>query len=313
MHRFIKKFFLNIPFFLGVTLITYFFTSYFSVDPSALLKSSNSSLEELEHIQFFLSSRQNLSAGYLNYLREIFSLDFGHSLMTQEAVTDIMKKAVPISLSLTLPAFFLGNLGALAAALVSAFFRQRWPDWIISTLCTTAIGTSFVIVVMSVQIVFCSSSVLNACPINGWEVHDLRSYLTYSLVPSLALSLIVIGYNTKYFRILLIEELYKPYVKTLSSLGIRPIKIYLKHVLGNVGMPILNRALLTSPNTLLGGSLLIESFFGIPGIGSITFDALKTGDIPLLKAILACSSLLYLLLYSCLFAADEWMDPRVKL
>src|SRR5690606_27437463 len=126
-------------------------------------------------------------------------------------------------------------------------------------------------------------------------------------------SFVALGYNTRFYRAVLVEEMERDHVRTAKAFGCPPVKLLYKHVLQNSLVPILTRLIFTIPHVIIGGSLLIESFFSIPGIGGVTYDAITSGDLPVLKAVVSSSTILYV---GVLILADilyRVVDPRISL
>lgn len=301
----------GVPLILGVTLISFLLMVYYGPDLTYTLLSKNPSVEEIARIRAQLGYDQPFWARYFAYLGELATLDFGSSFSTGEPVSSILARTVPISLALLAPGFVLGNVLGVALGLLAAWHRGRWIDKAIMGFSVIGMSISFLVVIVAFQAVF--GVVLGWFPVRGWNVHDFPSYLYYVTVPTLASVFVSLGYNTRFFRAVLVDELTRDHVRTARALGAGPTTILGKHVLMNAMIPITTRVLFSIPLVIISGSLLIESYFGIPGIGKATFDAITSGDQPVLKAVVGLTAILFVLL---LVAADTlytWLDPRVSL
>jgi peptide/nickel transport system permease protein len=174
-------------------------------------------------------------------------------------------------------------------------------------------SVSFLIVIIAFQIIFSSSYGLDLFPVRGWNIHSVGDYVMYVTVPTLASVFVALGYNTRFYRAVLVEEMTRDHVRTARAFGISPAKLFYKHILKNALIPIITRVMFSIPLVVISGSLLIESYFGIPGVGKITFDAITSGDQPVLKAVVSLTAVLFvitLLLTDILYRA---VDPRVSL
>jgi peptide/nickel transport system permease protein len=225
----------------------------------------------------------------------------------------MLLRSIPISLALVTPGFILGNLLGVLLALVAAYHRSGWIDKAIMGFSVVGMSISFLIVIIAFQILLSSSYGLNLFPVRGWNVHSLYDYVMYVTVPTLASVFVALGYNTRFYRAVIVEEMTRDHVRTARAFGIRPGKLLYKHILKNSAIPIITRIMFSIPLVIVSGSLLIESYFGIPGVGKVTFDAITTGDQPVLKAVVGLTAVLFvitLLLTDIMYRA---VDPRVSL
>ncbi|MEO1576369.1 MAG: ABC transporter permease, partial [Pseudomonadota bacterium] len=209
--------------------------------------------------------------------------------------------------------FVIGNLLGLGFALFAAHFRGGWIDRTIMAASVVGMSISLLIVVIVTQIALCSEYGLNLFPSRGWRVSDFGDYLHYVTVPTIATVIVALGYNTRFYRAVLVEELSRDHVRTARAFGASPFTVMTRHVLKNASIPIITRILFTIPLVVVSGSLVIESYFGIPGVGNLTFDAIQSNDQPILKAVVSLTAVLFVLM---LIAADvlyRAVDPRVSL
>ena len=169
------------------------------------------------------------------------------------------------------------------------------------------------IVIISFQIIFASSYGLDLFPVRGWSMNSIGEYATYVAVPTMATVFVALGYNTRFYRSVIVEEMTRDHVRTAKAFGIPPAKLFYKNILKNSMIPIITRIVFSIPLVVISGSLLIESYFGIPGIGKVTYDAIVQGDQPVLKAVVGLTAVLFVfaqLLTDILYRA---VDPRVSL
>ncbi|MCL4721151.1 MAG: ABC transporter permease, partial [Gammaproteobacteria bacterium] len=269
-----------------------------------LLGISNDDVAQLGYDQPFFQR-------YLQFLAEIVTLDFG-SASTGEPVADLLAKTIPVSLILILPGFILGHLIGLLLALAAALWRGRWPDKLIMAVAVVGMSVSFLIVIIGFQIVLSSSDGLGIFPVRGWNVSSIGSYLYYVTVPTLATVFVALGYETRFYRSIIVEELTRDHVRTARAFGLPASRILLRNVLKNCLIPIITRIMFSIPQVAIGGALLIESYFGIPGIGKATYEAIVTGDQPVLKAVVTLTAILFVLVVVLNDILYRAVDPRVS-
>ncbi|HHC72208.1 MAG TPA: ABC transporter permease [Thiotrichales bacterium] len=309
----LRKFVTGIPLILGVTLISFLLMVYFGPDKTYDLIGKNATPEQIAEIRHQLGYDRPFVTRYLEYLAELATLDFGYSDSTGERVSSILKRTIPISLALILPGFILGNLLGIALALAAAWHRGRWLDKLIMGGSVVGMSVSFLIVIIAFQILFSSNYGLGWFPVRGWNVYDFGDYLRYVTVPTLATVFVALGYNTRFYRAVLVEEMGRDYVRTARAFGTPPAELLFKHVLKNALIPIITRIMFSIPFVVISGALLIESYFGIPGVGLVTYDAITTGDQPVLKAVVGLTAVLFVLVLILNDILYKVVDPRVSL
>ncbi|NND65106.1 MAG: ABC transporter permease, partial [Gammaproteobacteria bacterium] len=122
-----------------------------------------------------------------------------------------------------------------------------------------------------------------------------------------------LGYNTRFYRAVLVEELERDHIRTARAYGTPPAKVLYKHVLKNSLIPIITRIMFSIPLIVISGSLIVESYFGIPGVGKVTYDAITSGDQPILKAVVGLTAVLFVLTLLATDILYRAVDPRVTL
>jgi len=302
----------GIPLILGVTFVSFLLMVYFGPDKTFELLGKNPTAEQITEVRHSLGYDQPFLLRYGNYLRELVTLNLGLSDSTGEKVSEILLRTVPISLALVLPGFVLGNLIGLALGLLAAWHRGKWLDKLVMSASVVGMSVSFLVIIIGLQILLCTPYGVNLFPARGWQVHDLASYLHYVTVPSLALVLVTLGYNTRFYRAIMADETGRDYVTTLQAYGASPAEILFRNVLKNSLIPVLTRIMFSIPFVVISGSLLLESYFGIPGIGLVTFNAITSGDQPILKAVVGLTGVLFVLAQMINDMLYGVADPRVS-
>lgn len=303
----------GIPLILGVTFISFLLMVYFGPDMTYELVGKNPTAEQIAQVRAQLGYDQPFLVRYWQYLVELGTLDLGRSISTGESVRTLLADTVPVSMALTLPGFVLGNVLGIALALLAAWFRGGWVDRGIMAFSVIGMSISFLIIIIAFQVFFSSRYGLNFFPVRGWDMRSFASYLYYVTVPTLAIVFVSLGYNTRFYRAVFVEEISRDHIRTARAFGAGPVAILGKYVLKNSLIPIITRVMFSIPSIVIAGSLLIESYFGIPGVGKLAYDAVTTGDQPVLKAVVGATALLFvvvLIINDILYRA---VDPRVAL
>jgi peptide/nickel transport system permease protein len=307
----LRKALTAIPLLLGVTFIGFLLMVYFGPDRTFESLGKNPSAAQIAEVRQALGYDRPFLARYVEFLGQIATLDLGNSDVNGEPVTQLLARTVPVSLLLVLPGFLLGNLLGLVLGLWAAWRRGAWVDRLIMGASVAGMSISFLVIIILLQVLLCTPWGLNLFPSRGWEVHGPGSYLYYATVPTLALILVTLGYNTRFYRSVMAEELGRDHIRTAQAYGAGPGTILFVHVLKNSLAPVLTRLLFSIPVIVITGSLLLESYFGIPGIGKATFEAITSGDQPVLKAVVTLTAVLFVLAQLLIDLCYRAVDPRV--
>lgn len=309
---FTRRFLYGVPLILGVTFISFLLMVHFGPDKTYELLGKNPTAEQIQEVRQSLGYDQPFLIRYVDYVRELVTLDLGLSDSNGEPVSVILIRTLPISLALVLPGFVIGNVLGLALGLLAAWHRGKWLDKLVMSASVVGMSISFLIIIIGLQILLCTPFGLDLFPVRGWKVNGLGSYLYYVTVPTLALVMVTLGYNTRFYRAVMVEEIERDHIKTLQAYGAGPLEILFRHVLKNSLIPVLTRIVFSIPFVLVSGSLLLESYFGIPGIGLVTFDAITSGDQPILKAVVGLTGILFVLALTLNDLLYSVVDPRIS-
>jgi peptide/nickel transport system permease protein len=296
---------------LGVTFISFLLMVWFGPDQTYNLIGKNATPEQIQEVRQSLGYDRPFLRRYADYLLELLTLDLGASNSSGEPVSRILARTVPVSLALMLPGFALGNLLGLTLGMAAARRRGQWSDRLISGLSVTGMSISFLIIIIAFQVLLSTPYGLELFPVRGWQVTDLPSYLLYVAVPTFALVFLTLGYNTRFYRAVFVEESARDHIRTAHAFGASPTVVMWKHVLKNSMVPIITRIMFSIPLVIISGSLLIESYFGIPGVGKITFEAITNGDQPVLKAVVGLTAVAFVLIEVTADLLYRAVDPRV--
>lgn len=296
---------------IGVTLLSFLLMVWAGPDPAYSLAGKNPTAGQIAEIRSELGYDKTFLARYIDYLHDLATLDLGRSQASGEQVHSILGRTLPVTLALMLPPFVIGHLLALGLGLYAAWHRGRPRDRLISGASVAGMSVSYVVVIMAFQTLLSSSYGLGLFPVQGWSMSDPVTYLHYETVPALCILFVTLGYNTRFYRALFADMAREPHVRTSLSFGAAPARVMLADMLRPALGPVVVQVLYSVPLIVIGGSLLIESHFGIPGTGGVTFDAIVNGDQPVLQAVVGLTAVLFCLAR----AAADWLhglaDPRV--
>jgi peptide/nickel transport system permease protein len=236
----------------------------------------------------------------------MFALDFGRADDGRDIVTEIQERMGP-SLALALPTFVLGLWVTVSFALLLVFFRGSYLDTGGLVLCVLMMSVSGLFYIIGGQ--WLVSKIWHLVPISGYQSEDSLRFLVLPVVIGVVSG---IGGSSRWYRTLFLEEAGRDYVRTARAKGLSELEALFRHVLRNALIPILTGVVVVIP-TLFMGSLISESFFGIPGLGSYTIDAINAQDFPVVRAMVFIGSVLYILGLILTDISYTLADPRVRL
>lgn len=237
---------------------------------------------------------------------KLFVFDFGLSDTGRDIDEAIQARYLP-SLKLAIPELLLGLLVNIVIALFLTFFKNTVLDIWGIFICVMLLSISILFYIIGGQFLF--AKVLKWLPISGY-VDGWWSF-KFLLLPVLVSIMAGMGAGVRWYRTLFLEELGKDYVKTARAKGVIYIKVLFKHVLSNALIPILTGVVSLIPLLFLG-SLLLESFFAIPGLGSYTIDAIREQDFAIVRSMVFLGTFLYIIGLLLTDISYVLVDPRVR-
>jgi peptide/nickel transport system permease protein len=237
----------------------------------------------------------------------LFAFDFGAAEDGRNIGAEIRKRMWP-SLAIALPVFLVGLLVSVSFALLMAFFRATYIDFSGVVLAVAMMSISMLFYIIGGQ--YLVSKLLHLVPISGYD-HGLHA-VKFLVLPVIIGALSGIGSGSRLYRTLFLEEAGKDYVRTARAKGLSETAVMFHHVLRNALIPILTRCVVAIP-LLFMGSLLTESFFGIPGLGGYTIDAIQAQDFAVVRSMVFIGSVLYIVGLLLTDISYTLVDPRIRL
>ena len=237
----------------------------------------------------------------------LFALDFGAAEDGRNIGSEIRARVGP-SLAIAVPVFLVGLLVNVSFALLMAFFRTTYVDFSGVVLCVAMMSISTLFYIIGGQ--FVVSKLWHLVPISGYD-QGLNA-LKFLVLPVIIGVVSGIGSGSRWYRTLFLEEMNKDYVRTARAKGLAETAVMFRHVLKNALIPILTGCVAVIP-LLFMGSLLTESFFGIPGLGGYTIDAIQAQDFAVLRSMVFIGSVLYIVGLLLTDLSYTLVDPRIRL
>lgn len=300
----LRRLWQTVPTTLGILLLAFVLFNVVGGSPAETLLGKNATAEAIAAFNAKWGYDRPLPVQFVRYLGDLCRGDLGFSIEHQEPVLNVLARGVGPSLSLTVPILVIGVVVALVLALAAAARRGRALDHAVLFGSTALMSVNYVVWVLAGQFFLAYKAGL--FPVWGYEsVYNLVLPVFIGVVSSL-------GADVRFFRAAVLDEIYRPYVLAARAKGIPGRVILFSHVLRNALVPIVTYVSLSIPH-LFTGSLLLESFFGIPGLGAVAINAIHSSDMAVVRAVVVIGALLYQfvnLATDLLYAA---LDPRVTL
>ena len=313
----LRRILYNVPVYLGIVMLMMAFLRV--QDPVWTRLGKNATDAQYEAFKEKHGLDEPFLVQYVNLLGDVATGDFTAQSWDHGGLTvgQLLGKAVVPSVMITLPALILSTLISITVALVSAFYRGRAPDRILVVLAVLGMSVSFLVYIIFGQ--YFGGYLLKdwvgheVFAISGYE-HEmtLARWVHYCLLPVMISVIVTMGYDTRYYRAVMVEESGRDYITTAKAKGAGKRKIMFVHMLKNAMIPIITRVMITLPFLFLG-SLLLEVYFQIPGMGFTLLAAITGSDFPVVQAFVTVFAAFFILSNILTDVLYALVDPRVRL
>ncbi len=267
---------------------------------------------------------------YISFLGRTLTLNFTETSWSQKGrpVKDILFKAIPPSMSITIPTLFTSAMIAIVIGLISAYYRGRSVDRTLVIIAVLGMSVSYLVYIIFGQFFGAALPANSPFAIEGYEnwfgvkkgpggestglFLSISTWVTYCMLPVMVGVIVSLGYDTRFYRAVMVEECNKDYIVTATAKGSSQHKIMFVHMLKNAMIPIITRIMSTLP-FLITGSILLEMYFNIPGMGRELIMALNAYDFPVIQAFVAVLAAIFILTIILTDVLYALVDPRVRL
>lgn len=257
----------------------------------------------------WFSANRYVDTLLVDHYTRMLTFNFGRSDADDSLISKRISEGAGPSLLLTVPLFLGGMAVAVMVSLFISFFRETYIDRMGLVLCMLAMSVTILLYIIGGQ--FLIGKVLHWFPISGFDPDPAIVY-KFLLLPILVGLVNGLGADVRFYRTVFVEETTKDYVRTARAKGAGEIRVMGNHVLRNALIPILTQIVVAIP-FLFTGSLLLESFFGIPGLGSLTIDAIFGNDFATLRTMVYIGALLFVTGQILTDISYTIADPRIRL
>lgn len=306
-----RKVLYAIPTLIGVSIVT-FVLFYLTATPEQMARRNLSAKNPTpKQIQGWVKEHgydKPKSEQLKKHLSELFLLRLGKSDKTNEPISDRLKAGAPVSGLISFEILLGGLISAICFALIAGYYRGTYLDNYITLICVLNISIAPPVYIITGQVLL--GKLLKYFPLGGYRGGlDAWKFIT---MPGLLGIIIGLGAGVRLYRTFMLDEMNQDYVRTARAKGVGERTILFRHVLRNAAIPIITTIVLNIPFIFLG-NLLLENFFGIPGLGNITADAITNQDFATIRAIVFLGTILYIIGSIFTDVMYAVADPRIRL
>ena len=308
----IKRSLMTIPVILVVALFVFLLLRLSPGDPAAVIAGDYATAEDVERIREKLGLSEPIVVQFANWIGALMQGDFGTSIFSSKPVTELIKQRLEPTLLLASSTIIFSVIVAVPLGTIAAFKAGSWVDRLVMLFSVG--GFSIPVFVLGYILIYVFSITWRVLPVQGYKSpfeFGLLPFLQHIILPTLTLSVIYIALLARMTRASVIEVLEEDYIRTARAKGLSETKILMRHALRNAAVPIVT-VIGLGIALLIGGVVVTESVYNIPGLGRLVLDAVLARDYPIIQGLILFFSLVYVLLNLVIDLAYTFFDPRIK-
>jgi len=280
-------------------------------DPAAIIAGDFANDQQIADIRTRLGLDKPIVQQFAIWIGNMAVGDFGESFFYKKQVAALIMERLEPTLSLSLLAIVLTVGIAVPLGTLAAYMQGTWADRIVMGF--SVIGFSVPVFVLGYMLIYLLAIKVDWLPVQGYRyIRDgVGPWLLHLILPALTLSIVFIALIARMTRTSVLEVLHEDYIRTARAKGQSELKVLVRHALANAAVPILTVIGLTFA-TLIGGVVVTESVYTLPGLGLLTVDAVLARDYPTIQAVILLFSLAYVLVNLAVDLAYTLFDPRIR-
>jgi peptide/nickel transport system permease protein len=307
----VKRLLATIPVMATVAVIVFMLLHLTPGDPAALIGGDLATPEDLRRIREQLGLERPIAEQFLGWLWQVLQGDLGTSLFNQMPVSQLIAQRIEPTLIIGLTIMIFAVIVAIPLGVIAAWKAGSWTDQLIMTL--AVIAFSMPIFLIGYLLIFKFSVELKWFPVRGYQPMSAgpTKFFPHIVLPSLTVSFIYIALLTRMTRATVLDVLNQDYMRTARAKGMATPRILAVHALKNAAVPIVTMVGI-GLSSLLGGIVVTETVFAIPGMGRLMIDAIIRRDFPILQGVILVLSALYVLINLLIDLSYSLFDPRIR-
>jgi peptide/nickel transport system permease protein len=304
-----------IPVLLVVSVVVFLLLRLSPGDPAAVIAGNNATAEDIVQIRAQLGLDRNLASQYGIWMGRVLQGDLGYSYYLGKPVLALIAQRVEPTLSLALGTALLAVLIAVPLGTMAAWRMGGWLDRSLSAF--SVAGFSVPVFVIAYVLIYVFAMQLQWLPVQGYkpltgpQAQGVRDWARQLVLPWLTLSTIYVALIARITRASVSEALSEDYIRTARAKGLGEFSVLLRHALANAAVPIVT-VVGIGVALLIGGVVVTETVFAIPGLGSLTVDAVLNRDFPVIQGLVLLFSLSYVGINLLVDTSYLWLDPRIR-
>lgn len=304
-----------IPVLFTVAVIVFLILRLTPGDPAAVIAGNNATNEDIDRIREQLGLTKPLLSQFMIWLANVVQGDLGYSFYLNKPVTELIAQRIEPTLSLAAGTMVLAVLVAVPLGTLAAWRMGGWLDRILSGFAVA--GFSVPVFVVGYVLIYIFSIELQWLPVQGYRrlfgasSQGVGAWALQLVLPWLTLATIYVALIARVTRASVSEALTEDYIRTARAKGITEQMVLLRHALANAAVPIVT-VIGIGMALLIGGVVVTETVYSIPGLGSLTVDAVLNRDFPVIQGVVLFFSLLYVLINLLVDLSYLWLDPRIR-
>jgi peptide/nickel transport system permease protein len=300
---------------LVVSLLVFFMLRLAPGDPAAVIAGNNATSEDIANIRAHMGLDKPIAAQYMLWLSQVLQGDLGYSYYLSKPVTALVAQRVEPTLSLALGTVLLAVCIAVPLGSLAAWRMGGWLDRSLSAF--SVAGFSVPVFVIAYLLIYVFAMQLQWLPVQGYKpISGPQSQGTWAwmrqlILPWLTLSTVYVALIARITRASVSEALQEDFIRTARAKGLAERTVLVRHALANAAVPIVT-VVGIGVALLIGGVVVTETVFAIPGLGSLTVDAVLNRDFPVIQGLVLLFSLSYVLINLLVDTSYVWLDPRIR-
>jgi peptide/nickel transport system permease protein len=301
----------TVPVILIVAVFVFLMLRLTPGDPAAIIAGDNANADQIAAIRNRLGLDEPIFTQFFIWLGNLLRGDFGESFFFKKTVAELIASRIEPTLALSLSTIVIAVVVAVPLGVLAAYKQGTLVDKIVMGF--SVLGFSVPVFVIGYSLIYLFAIKLNWLPVQGYQrIGDgFGGFLQRLIMPSLALSVIFVALIARMTRASMIDVLHEDYIRTARAKGQVEIKVLFRHALKNAAVPIAT-VIGLGIALLIGGVVVTESVFTIPGLGRLTVDAVLARDYPTIQAVILLFSLVYVLINLAVDLIYTLLDPRIR-
>jgi peptide/nickel transport system permease protein len=280
-------------------------------DPAAIIAGDHANTEQIEAIRQRLGLNEPIIKQFFIWIGGVLRGDFGESFFYKKQVAELIGERLEPTLSLSLITILFVIMVAVPLGVIAAHNHGTWIDRFVMGF--SVLGFSIPVFVVGYIFIYVFAITLDWLPVQGYQrLRDgFGGWLLRLILPAMTLSVVFIAFIARMTRTSVLEVLNEDYIRTARAKGQTEIKVLVRHALANAAVPILTIIGLTVA-ILIGGVVVTESVYTLPGLGLLTVDAVLARDYPTIQAVILLFSVAYVIINLMVDVAYTFLDPRIR-